>query len=156
MTLTPEQRARLRELAEELEASRQEYRALVEQHAVASGQKVGYVTRPARLSVALDTYRQSTEPQAILALLNAHDALLARLERVEGALQNIHMAAARGRSFGHQATPQTAERMVERKDEALALVLRLCADAGISSSPLRDAVLDAALNPQEDGNASTR
>lgn len=53
------------------------------------------------------------------------------------ALRNIRLRAARGRTFGHQATPQTLERMVQAKDEALTDILRYCADAGEVGSILR-------------------
>lgn len=69
------------------------------------------------------------------------DTLLQRIETLETALREIRMTAARGASFGHQATPQTPERMAERKDEALRRVIDLCATVGVEGSVLRDAAL---------------
>ncbi len=52
-------------------------------------------------------------------------------------LRNIRMAAAMGLSFGHQATPQPMERMVERKDKRLRQILTLLAEHGVTGSMLR-------------------
>jgi len=51
-------------------------------------------------------------------------------------LRNIAAVARRALSFGHQATPQTPERMIERKDEALRRIHEL---TGVSGSVLRAA-----------------
>lgn len=59
----------------------------------------------------------------------------ARRERK--ALEDIRLVAARGLAFGHQSTPQTPERMIEKKDLALKMVLGFCAKAGIAGTPLR-------------------
>lgn len=49
-------------------------------------------------------------------------------------LANIHMAARRGMAFGKGATPQNAGRMVEVRDEALALIVKFCERAGVEPS----------------------
>ncbi|HEX2594712.1 MAG TPA: hypothetical protein VHL34_24630 [Rhizomicrobium sp.] len=58
-------------------------------------------------------------------------------ETAVDALENVRLAAARGRCYGHQATPQTLERMVEQKDKAFDAILKYCADAGVVGSILR-------------------
>jgi hypothetical protein len=52
-------------------------------------------------------------------------------------LEDVAMAARRGLAFGHQATPQTPERMIERKEQALGQILDICERHGVSSSVLR-------------------
>lgn len=78
-------------------------------------------------------------------LLQAHEPMAERASAAEQqavtlreALENVRLAAARGRSFGHQATPQTYAHMAQRKDEALDTVLRFCAKAGVEGSCLRE------------------
>lgn len=63
--------------------------------------------------------------------------LEAEVARLREALRNIRLSAARGRAFGHQATPQALDLMVIKKDAALGDVLRFCADAGEKGSVLR-------------------
>lgn len=76
------------------------------------------------------------------------DADVAALTEARRVLDEVRMCAARGRSFGHQATPQTDVLMVIKKDAALGEILRFCSHAGITESPLRD---DTALLAQEGG-----
>ena len=59
------------------------------------------------------------------------------IARLKWTIRNIRLCAAMGRSFGHNATPQTPEKMVERKDFRLDRVLKYCADAGETGSILR-------------------
>lgn len=66
------------------------------------------------------------------------------------ALNNIRLSAARGRSFGHQATPQTLETMVAKKDAALDYVLKFCERAGVAGSILREEYTEGAATPHGD------
>lgn len=61
-------------------------------------------------------------------------------ERLRWTIRNIRLCAAVGRLFGHQATPHTPEKMVERKDFRFDQILKYCADAGETGSLLRDEV----------------
>lgn len=63
------------------------------------------------------------------------------------ALHEIAVTARRGLSFGYQATPQTQERMVDRKDEALRAVVTLCEQSGISGSVLRECPPQVVIEP---------
>lgn len=63
-------------------------------------------------------------------------------------LKDVAMAARRGLAFGHQATPQTPERMIERKEQALGQILDICERHGVSSSVLRAPAPVAAPAPE--------
>ena len=79
--------------------------------------------------------RKEVGPQ-LLAYKVAIEGRL-RQRGTETPLRTIRLTAVRGRSFGHQATPQTAEKMIERKDTALQNIIALCADHGETGSILR-------------------
>jgi hypothetical protein len=68
-------------------------------------------------------------------------------------LEDVAMAARRGLAFGHQATPQTPERMIERKEQALGQILDICERHGVSSSVLRAPAPVAAPAPADDRRA---
>jgi len=65
------------------------------------------------------------------------------------ALDDIAMSARRGLAFGHQATPQTPERMIERKEQALSRILDICERHGVTSSVLRGTPAPPAAPPAE-------
>lgn len=65
-------------------------------------------------------------------------------------LEDVAMAARRGLAFGHQATPQTPERMIERKEQALGQILDICERHGVSSSVLRAPAPVAAPAPPDE------
>jgi len=46
-------------------------------------------------------------------------------------LRRIHMTARRALSWGRQATPQTPEAMVEKRDFFLRHIVGMCEDAGV-------------------------
>jgi len=51
--------------------------------------------------------------------------------------RDVATLARRALAFGHQATPQTPERMIERKEEALRAIVTVCERHGAGSSVLR-------------------
>lgn len=52
--------------------------------------------------------------------------------------RNVAILARRALAFGHQATPQTPEKMIERKERALRAIVDVCERHGASSSVLRE------------------
>jgi len=98
------------------------------------------MTDPTRLSDAelADILDQALAMRDYPARERIRDAARRLRQRgTETPLRTIRLTAVRGRSFGHQATPQTAEKMIERKDTALQNIIALCADHGETGSILR-------------------
>jgi hypothetical protein len=60
-----------------------------------------------------------------------------RLFEHEQAIENIRLSAAGALSYGHQATPLSPKRMIERKEEYLRNILKFCADVGSIGTILR-------------------
>ncbi len=85
-----------------------------------------------------DAAQQWSRAGTLWSCANELEALAARpaAPPVDTTLENISAVARRALSFGHQATPQTPERMIERKDDALRRIHEL---TGVSGSVLRAA-----------------
>lgn len=99
---------------------------------------------------AINASRRSVEEVAQLDV-DALDAALSALRSRPAPpddLEDVAMAARRGLAFGHQATPQTPERMIERKEQALGQILDICERHGVSSSVLRAPAPVAAPAPE--------
>jgi hypothetical protein len=63
---------------------------------------------------------------------------------LDAILDNIAMFARRALAFGHQATPQTPARMIQRRDEALQQIVALAESGGARpSTVLRSAAASA-------------
>lgn len=78
-----------------------------------------------------------------------YEALLTIDKKIRAlvALEDIAMSARRGLAFGHQATPQSPERMIERKEQALGRILDICERHGVTSSVLRGTPAPPAAPP---------
>lgn len=63
-------------------------------------------------------------------------------------LRNIHTTARMALSFGRGPTPQTPEKMIERRDARLRQIVRFCEDAGVPPPSLLRAALSSPGGPQ--------